>query len=98
MDSIVHCQICLRETPKEFQEEHHLIPKCKKGKETIIVCSNCGDKIHQVFSIKELKDKYNTIESIKQHQDIIEWCAWISNQQKFSITMKTKKKKKRKRR
>lgn len=37
------CIFCNRETPEQYLEKHHLTPKCKKGKDTIAVCCDCGD-------------------------------------------------------
>ena len=51
------CSICERDV--EVIEKHHLTPKVKGGEEKIPVCPPCGDQIHQLFSIQELKYDYN---------------------------------------
>jgi len=84
------CTICGREIPeKRFVEKHHLNPK--KNKESIIVCCNCGDMIHQIFSGSELKD-YCTVKKIISHPKIQGWIKWIRKKPKdFSICVARKK-------
>jgi len=87
------CPICSRLVPEEHQEKHHLIPKCKKGKETIIICSDCAKYVHQVFTISELKNNLNTIELIINNSKMLTWIKWIKNKNKFGFIMARKKKK-----
>lgn len=88
------CPICDRETPENFVEKHHLIPKTEKGRETIKICVSCGDVIHKFIEINSLRDKYNTIEAIVLHPKIIKWKKWISKRPKdFNICQKAKKRK-----
>ncbi len=84
------CPFCRRETPDNFVEKHHLTPKCKKGKEVIYLCSDCGDQIHLLFSNKDLERKYNTLESLLSNEKMQKWVKWVSNK-KFGICMKKKK-------
>lgn len=94
-----YCPVCKRLTPPNLIEKHHLIPKSKKGKETASVCVSCGDMLHKIFSLKEMRDNYNTIDKILEHEDIIKWVKWISKKPNdFSICMKSKKGKNRKNR
>jgi len=87
-----YCPICDRKTPECFVERHHLIPKSKKGKETVNVCVSCGDMLHKVFSIKEMEKEYNTIEKIKEREEIKKWVSWIQKKPNdFSVCMKNKK-------
>lgn len=89
------CPICERDTPQEYVEKHHTVPKSKKGKETEQVCCNCGDMIHQLIPLNELKKKYNTIALLKSHSGIQQWIKWISKKPNdFSVCMKLKKRRK----
>jgi len=91
-DANIDCPICHRSTPSVYQEKHHLIPKVKGGKGTIILCKCCGDILHKLFTIKELEKKYNTLESIQANEDVQKWVAWISKKPNdFSVCMATKK-------
>lgn len=93
------CPICRRDVPSIYQEEHHLIPKSKKGKDTVTVCKNCGDMVHKLFTNKELARIYNTIEAINAHPDVQTWVKWVNKKpDDFSVCMKAKKTKNRKRR
>jgi hypothetical protein len=87
------CLICDRDTPKNYLEKHHLIPAAKKGKETILVCCDCADQIHILFTNKELQTKYNTLDSLRKSEKIQRWIQWISNKKTFGFCMKLKKKK-----
>lgn len=85
------CAICERETPPAFVEKHHLVPRCKKGENTIKVCVDCGNQIHELFSIRELKYIYNTLESLKSSEKVQKWIKWIRRKNDFGVCMKAKK-------
>ena len=85
------CPICKRNIPKEYIEKHHLIPKSKKGKETILVCIDCGNQVHLLFSIKELKNKYNTLDKLLENDKVQTWAKWVYKKKDFGICMKKKK-------
>jgi hypothetical protein len=89
---VFQCPICKRDTPEEFREKHHLTPRAKKGKETVLVCCDCGDMLHQLFSVKELAKQYNTVEKILTSEKIQNWIEWISKRpDRFGFCMATKK-------
>ena len=57
---------CGRTLPSaEFGERHQLVPRSKKGRETILVCVACGDHIHQLFTTKELERTFNSFEALR---------------------------------
>lgn len=87
------CFICGRITPPRYIEKHHLIPKSRKGKETILVCNNCGNQLHHLFSNKEMEKTYNTLETILADERVQKWIKWVRNKKDFSVCNKTKKKK-----
>jgi hypothetical protein len=89
------CSICHREiSVPNYAEKHHLTPKSKGGKDTAIVCIDCGDQIHNLFDNKELKREYNTIEKLISHPAMIKWVKWIRKKKVFGVCMKQKKRKK----
>jgi hypothetical protein len=46
------------------------------------------------MTINELRDKYNSIETICDHPKIVEWVKWISKKPNdFTVCMKHKKRK-----
>jgi len=88
------CPICRRKMPSiDYIEKHHLTPRCKKGKETVLVCTDCGDQIHKLFTNKELEREFNTIEKLRASPKIQKWIEWVKNK-KFGICMKKKKRRK----
>jgi hypothetical protein len=88
------CSICKREIPKDREEDHHLTPRCKKGKDVIIVCCDCGNQIHQLFSIQDLARTFNTLEALINEPHMQTWIRWIRKRKDFGFCMKEKKKKK----
>jgi len=88
---MTQCPICLRTPPTEKHiEKHHLKPKCRKGKDTILLCIDCGDQIHQLFTNKELEKKFDTLEKLLVEPKIQKWALWVKRKN-FGICMKTKK-------
>ena len=93
MSEVLVCSICQRPTPKVCFEKHHLIPKCKKGKDSIGVCCDCANQIHELFTIKELKNTYNTLEMLLSSDKIKKWISWIQKKPNdFGVCMKKFKK------
>jgi len=92
----MNCPICSRETPNQFWHKHHLVPKSKKGKETILLCDSCGQMLHNLFTNKELKKQYNSLESILANEDVQKWVEWVKKKPNdFTICMAVKKKRRR---
>jgi hypothetical protein len=84
------CLICKRDVEENYIERHHLIPKCKKGKETINVCRDCGNQLHKIFTIKEMTKYYNTLEKILDNEKIQNWIKWIQKRPHITnVCMKT---------
>lgn len=72
------CPICERPLD-DTADEHHLIPKTFRGKETISLHRICHNAIHTTFTERELAKHYHTIERIKVHPIIIKFVQWIKN-------------------
>ena len=70
------CPICDRALGVR-REKHHVIPKSKGGKETVLVHPICHRKIHKVFSRAELA-KLKTIEATRSHPDMEKFVKWLS--------------------
>lgn len=85
------CPICERKAPSsDYIEKHHLTPRSRKGKETVKICIDCGDQIHELFTNKELEKEYDSIEKLLASPKIHKWKKWVKNK-KFGICMKRKK-------
>ncbi|RYY59650.1 MAG: HNH endonuclease [Chitinophagaceae bacterium] len=76
--SLKDCALCGRELAEPCTK-HHLIPVSEggKGTTTVMLHKICHDKIHRVFTEKELKKKYYTIDLIQSSQSIREFVEWI---------------------
>lgn len=92
------CELCGREGDDGFFEYHHLWPgkhrriKVDRKEDTIVVCRNCGDAIHQQLSNQELRMNYDTLEKLKIR--LAPFISWVKLQPiNTHITMKKKKRK-----
>ena len=72
------CPLCGRELAHPYNR-HHLTPLSKggRGTKTILLHKICHDKIHAVFTEMELKRHYNTIEKLKEHEEIANFIKWV---------------------
>lgn len=57
--------------------EHHLVPRSRKGRVTVRICSPCHRQIHALFSEKELEREYDTVEKLLAAEEIRPWLSWI---------------------
>ena len=88
------CSLCAREIPsKGYAEWHHLVPKSKDGKDKVLVCVDCGNQIHLLFTNNELRDTYNTIEALRSDERVCKYIAWIRKRKEFGYCAKEKKRK-----
>lgn len=73
------CAICLRELGTENTSRHHLIPKSKGGTfgDTIMIHNICHQKIHSLFTEKELQETYNTAEALRTHEEMWKFIKWV---------------------
>lgn len=72
------CPMCGRELGTVNVDEHHLVPKTFKGRETVTLHRICHRKIHATFSERELLNTFNTIEKIKENEHIRAFIKWIA--------------------
>ncbi|MCP4687114.1 MAG: hypothetical protein GY859_03630 [Desulfobacterales bacterium] len=81
------CTLCGVEATRITR--HHWIPRTRHGnkrtrrmftreevKRTSDVCQPCHDKIHSLFSEKELERSFNTLEKLLAHPEIRTWVKW----------------------
>lgn len=73
-----YCPLCGREMIEgPSVNEHHLVPKSLKGKDKIFLHKACHQKIYTIFTEKELQQRYNKIEMIKENTEIQKFIKWI---------------------
>ena len=64
---------------------HHLVPKVVKRKKadsgpTIETCSACHRQIHTLFNNKELAQRFNTLEKLKNEPKMQKFLVWVKKQ------------------
>jgi len=70
------CPLCDRSLATSW-DDHHLVPKTFKGTEKVRIHKMCHRKIHSVFTERELKNYYHTIERLKENEHIQKFIKWI---------------------
>jgi len=53
----------------------------RRGTTTNLLQKICHDKIHSVFTEMELKRHYNTIEKLKEHEEISSFLKWVAKKE-----------------
>lgn len=71
------CPLCTRELGNVW-DDHHLIPKTFKGTETVRIHKICHNKIHSVFTERELEKYYHTMDRLLENEDIRNFVEWVS--------------------
>ena len=73
MNNDTMCQFCKMLV---YTRKHHLIPRSKQGKITIDCCETCENYIHRSWNNNELRDIYNTVESILKTNKFQKFLKW----------------------
>ena len=76
MDEV--CAFCNREVPTRG---HHVVPRCKGGRDTAPTCHSCEDFIHKTWTHNELRDEFNTVEKIRSDPRFRKFLRWLYKQQ-----------------
>jgi 5-methylcytosine-specific restriction endonuclease McrA len=72
------CPLCGRPLiPGPSVDEHHLVPRSQGGKEKFLVHKICHQKIHQVFTEKELARRYSRWELLQSHDEMAVFIEWV---------------------
>lgn len=99
MQSQNNCPLCGRLLAKPFNE-HHLIPVSKGGRHgpTVDLHLICHNKIHSLFTEKELAKSHYSIELLQAHSDMQKFIKWVSKKPPHYYDRNKKAKRKAKRR
>ena len=73
------CSFCGREGIAGVRS-HHVIPRCKHGKETVPACESCESFIHATWSHNQLRDEYNTVEKTVSDDRFQKYLRWLLKQ------------------
>jgi len=85
------CSICQRDFEK-LEKHHFEAGRKKKSDDGIKVCHQCGDQLHLMFSNRELRNKYNTLEKILAEPKVQKYIEWVKNKPiETHFTVKQKK-------
>ena len=77
-DMLETCPICDRELGSIRISAHHLVPKSRGGKDTELMHDICHNKIHSLWTNKELEDVYNSPTKILENEDVQTFVKWVS--------------------
>ncbi|MFN7140457.1 MAG: hypothetical protein ACK4UN_14060 [Limisphaerales bacterium] len=76
------CVFCKREGVKT--RGHHIVPRCKGGREIVPACQSCEDFIHKTWSHNQLRDTYNNVETILADEQFQRFLKWLLKQPRFT--------------
>ncbi|MEN3977259.1 HNH endonuclease [Emcibacter sp. SYSU 3D8] len=74
----VICPLCERPLGRR-RERHHLVPRLKGGRETVLLHPICHRKIHSLFAESVLARSYASIEALRGHPEIGRFIAWLAD-------------------
>jgi 5-methylcytosine-specific restriction endonuclease McrA len=76
------CALCERavETTR-----HHLVPKNRKESETVPLCQPCHQQVHASFTHYELKQLYDSVEALKETEEMRKFVDWIRKTDKTHV-------------
>ena len=72
-----HCPICRHEYAQTELTKHHLVPKSRRGIETVLICRNCHRQIHALYTEKELEREFGTLETLLTAGKMQPWISWV---------------------
>ena len=76
------CAFCKRQVPTRG---HHVVPRCKGGREIAPTCHSCEDFIHKTWTHNELRDTFNTVEKILTDERFQKFLRWLYKQQSGTV-------------
>lgn len=88
------CPICGHSYPPKRMSKHHLVPKSRRGRETVLLCRNCHRQIHALFTEKELEERFPTLEKLLEAEALQPWIRWVRRRRpRGRITTRTSRRK-----
>lgn len=76
------CVFCLRIVPTRG---HHVVPRCKGGREIAPACHSCEDFIHKTWTHNELRDVFNTVAKIRADERFQKFLRWLHKQNRETV-------------
>lgn len=74
------CPLCHRTVPR--LTAHHLIPKSRggAGTPTVDLCADCHDAIHEMFTNRELAERFSTLDALRSDARFARHVRFLSRQ------------------
>ncbi|WP_261989932.1 HNH endonuclease [Hymenobacter sp. BT190] len=71
------CGLCEREVQQTSR--HHLVPREEGGRHGPVVelCQPCHSTVHLLLDNKELARRYNTIERLREAEELQKYLHWV---------------------
>ena len=79
-----HCELCGRNVEK--LTVHHLVPRStvrRRDRSTLPtakLCPACHRQLHALFSNRDLKAQYSSVEELKNAPEIQKFLRWVTKQ------------------
>ena len=75
-----HCGLCERQV--QHTTRHHLVPREEGGRYGPVVdlCQPCHSSVHRFLSNRALARHYNTVESLREAEELQTYLRWIRKQ------------------
>jgi 5-methylcytosine-specific restriction endonuclease McrA len=78
MTDLGDCPLCGRKLVSGSSvNQHHLVPRSRNGRDTIVLHRICHAAIHAALSEKELERQYNTMERLREHPQLSRFIAGV---------------------
>ena len=72
-----YCPLCERDNISLTKHHLRTVNKAGQNSETEMVCEDCHDQIHALFTNTELRDTLNTVSSLKEHPQMRKFFKFI---------------------
>ncbi len=94
------CPLCGRPLgDPALAERHHLVPRSRGGRETVLLHPVCHRKIHSLFTETEIARFYPSIAALRRHPEIRRFVRWLAGKPpEFRVRTKAARGKRRRRR
>ena len=75
-----YCGLC--ERPVQHTTRHHLVPREEGGRYGPVVdlCQPCHSSVHRFLSNRALARQYNTVEALREAEELRTYLSWIRRQ------------------
>ncbi len=89
------CALCRRRIPDEriqdpqVVQEHHLRPEERATSPTVTLCRPCHKQVHALFANEELRESYDTVETLRAADRLQGYLNWIRGTDHLDIDVDT---------